>query len=237
MRAEEALETIYLDDYYHEVGIPALLLAQQDHARGVLTAEQRNALALVAHQMVQDLAAIAEAERILPEEAADLDEPAAPALDGTGFSVICLGGRSDLDDVAAAMLSQSMNSAGATASYHPHTDLSPQSMTALLTAQTDCIVLGFLDPAPSRASFLHIRWIKQLAPQLRVGSVIWQQPDQPGGAAISTQSLQQAMDIGADFAVTSIDAASKAAFTHAPSTPVAKIKRRFAQRPAGQKAV
>ena len=237
VRAEEALETIYLDDYYHEVGIPALLLAQQDHARGVLTAEQRNALALVAHQMVQDLAAIAEAERILPEEAADLDEPAAPALDGTGFSVICLGGRSDLDDVAAAMLSQSMNSAGATASYHPHTDLSPQSMTALLTAQTDCIVLGFLDPAPSRASFLHIRWIKQLAPQLRVGIVIWQQPDQPGGAAISAQSLQQAMDIGADFAVTSIDAASKAAFTRAPSTPVAKIKRRFAQRPAGQKAV
>ncbi len=230
VRAQEALETVYLDEYYRDVGIPALLIAQQDHARGVLTAEQRSALAQGAHQMVNDLAAIAEAERLMPDDPGDAEEPGPPGQTGAGFSVLCLGGRSDLDDVAAAMLSQTLSSDGADAIYHPHTDLSPQRLTPLIKPQTDCVILGFLDPAPSRASFLHIRWIKQLAPKLRVGIVIWQHPDHPASPDLTAQSLQQAIDIGADFAVTSIDAATKSAFTAAPSIPVAKIKRRIPQR-------
>jgi predicted PurR-regulated permease PerM len=45
-RAEDALEEVYVADYYQDVGIPALLLAQNDYDRGVLNQTQS---ATVAH--------------------------------------------------------------------------------------------------------------------------------------------------------------------------------------------
>lgn len=212
-QSEEALEDQYLAEYYQAVGIPALLIAQQDHARGVLTPDQQQRFGLLAQSMLADL---------LPVVADELAEDPAP-LAGTGFSMICLGGRSNLDDVAAAMLAQALQAEGGTVALAPQADLRLRSQP---TAGYDCAVISYLDPAPSRASLLHIRRLKQAAPHLRVGVVIWQMPGgttegvtSSGPVQVSEISLQQARDIGADFAVTTLDAALKASFQR--SAPVA----------------
>lgn len=234
LQAEEALETHYLHDYYRDVGIPALLIAQQDHARGVLTTEQQRRFAGAARTMVADLGAVLDDEvaewRVPPAgeasgvaAAPDTSTDPAPvaAAPGTGFRVLSIGGRSDLDDAAAAMLAQTLAAEGATVSQRLHEDLAPSRLNLLAIGEQDCVVLTFLDARPSRVSLLHVRRIKLAAPHLRVGVLIFAMPqgadDIPSLAhlapgAVDETTLQAARDIGADFVVKTLDAAMKAAF-------------------------
>lgn len=233
-QSEEALEDQYLAEYYQDVGIPALLIAQQDHARGVLTPDQQMHFGILAQAMVADLSPVV-IEELAEAQATTSEEP--PQIQGAAFSVICLGGRSNLDDVAAAMLVQTLQAEGATAIVAQHSDLATSQLRSLLTKEYQCVLINYLDPAPSRASFLHIRRIKQAAPHLRVGVVIWQMPGDPGAglasaalasvvtAQVSEQSLQQARDIGADFAVTNLDAAVKATFQTVAPVAIAPARR------------
>lgn len=258
-RAEEALENMYLAEYYRDVGIPALLMAQNDLARGVLTTEQEHRLADVALSMVDNLEGVVTEE--LDEQSgtevdqqkaakADADADAEPLpmarndrLDGEGYRVTCIGGRSRLDDIAAAMLSQAMAAEGATASRRAHTDLAPSQFRATAAGAADCLVLAFLDPSPSRASLLHIRRIKRAAPGIRVGVVIWQMPTALEEGAdltrrilpVSADKLKEAEDIGADFVVTNLEGAFAGAFT-ADAPRKAEPPERRRTRLVGQKA-
>jgi len=220
--AEEALEEAEIVDYYQSTLIPALLLAQDDRDRGVLTAEQEQRLAGVAMTVVQDLAAGIEAET------ADAGGDADDALPGVGLSIGVVGGRSAIDDVAAVVLAQALQIEGATARANPHGDLSPQRFAALQTTETDCLLLCFLDPSPTRASLLHLRRIKRAAPALRVGVVILAMPEslEKGAdemrsvAAVAAEKLAEAEDLGADFVATTLDAAMEAAWQRNPAKPV-----------------
>lgn len=252
-RAEEALETAFLRDYYRDVGIPALLIAQVDHARGVLTSDQRRRLADIAQEMVADLAPVVAEE--LDDIAASLADsgvapPAGadgrggnPDLPGQGYRILNIGGRGDLDDAAAAMVAQTFAAEGAVSEVRAHTDLAPSRFVSLQADDRDCILLTFLDPTLSRASLLHVRRIKVAAPHLRVGVLICQMPtsqdDAPDTVAavarVDAAILAQAMSIGADFAVTTLDDAIAAAFVS--DAPVALPKTRKPARARGPVAV
>src|SRR5690606_37274914 len=69
--AEEFLERKYLVDYYDTIGIPALLLAEQDRQRGVLRDEQRKRLAMTAQTLVTNLEDIADEEENEEDESED----------------------------------------------------------------------------------------------------------------------------------------------------------------------
>ncbi|MES2667634.1 MAG: AI-2E family transporter [Pseudomonadota bacterium] len=217
--AEEALEDMALADYYHLTVVPALLRAQDDRDRGVLTAEQEARVAEAATTMVDDLA------EVVTEE---LEEDANAPLPGAGFKVVLVAGRSGIDHVVARMLGQVMQIEGAEVRHNPHTDLTPSRLSALNAADADCMILCFLDPKPSRASLLHIRRIKRAAPQLRLGVLILAMPDEAGPtlegmkhvAPVSAERLREAEDIGADFAVTDLDSATEAAWLRQPPKPV-----------------
>lgn len=256
-RAEEALETMYLAEYYRDVGIPALLMAQNDLARGVLTPEQERRLADVALSMVDNLDDIVTEE--LDEQRSPATDPVKPGtsgaepppairngpLGGEGFRVTCIGGRSRLDDIAAAMLSQAMAAEGAVTARLSHSDLAPAQFRETTAGAKDCLILVFLDPVPSRASLLHIRRIKRAVPAVRVGVVIWQMPkalDIDTGLTrrilpVAPEKLTEAEEIGADFAVTDLETAVKGAFSTAPPRkvePPGKRRPRLTNRPAGR---
>ena len=256
-RAEEAMEEMYLAEYYRDVGIPALLLGQNDFERGVLTTAQEDRLALAAKRLVADLAPVVTEElddaakgRRLAKEAGmedaavrtgPTDAPAAPqaaepkvaipdtaALTGTGFKILSIGGRHKLDDVAAAMLAQTMAAEGAEATELSYMDMTATRFATVLATDADCVILNFLDAAPSRASLLHVRRIKRVAPHLRVGIVIWQMPkeliDQENPlqlhiAKVSQDKISEAEEIGSDFVATNVADALEAAFQHLPPKP------------------
>jgi predicted PurR-regulated permease PerM len=223
-RAEEALEDATLAEFYQTSAIPALLLAQDDRDRAVLTQVQETRLATTAAAMVEDLAAIAKIEEDEPEV-----QTSAP-----DWRVACMGGRWAIDDVSAAMLAQVVAAEGAQALAYSYADLSPARLENLQLDQTDCLIICFLDPTPSRASLLHIRRIKRLAPKLRVGVVIWDMPEdirasnesQRKVAQVPQSKLEDAAEFGADFAVTTLEEAIDAAFVTAAPIKVAAAPRK-----------
>lgn len=211
-RAEEALETQSPPEFYQSTTLPALILAQEDRDRGVLSPEQERKLATTGLTMLADIR-----ERI-----GAADDAAAKAR-----RILCLGGRWELDDVSAVLLAQSLSWQGAAAAPRSAADLMPGRLADLGLSDIDCLILCFLDPSPSRASLLHIRRLKRLRPDLRLGVAIWAMPsdlaaDFPATAPVDPGKLTEALDLGADFAGTTLHEVIDAALANelpAPPTP------------------
>jgi predicted PurR-regulated permease PerM len=230
-RAEEALETGYLADFHQEVGIPALLLAQNDYDRGVLSQAQEERIGGSATLLIDALDPVVADEL---EEAGAGKEP----LIGTGMQIMVSGGRSRLDDVAARMLGQALAAEGAIVTAVARGDLMAKAVIGTEVSGPSCLVLSFLDPNPTRASLLIVRRIKRAMPGLRVGIVIWHMPDALAGSSglhrapltAEGRALREAAEIGADFAVTSMEAAKAAAFADEGSKPLAAPQKRAPRR-------
>jgi hypothetical protein len=233
-RAEEALETQFLGEYYRDVGIPALLIAQNDHARGVLTHEQQAGLAAMASALVRDL------ESVVVQELDEVRATPGADLAGQGRRVLCIGGRSDLDDAAAAMVGQALAADGADVGLAQHGDLTASRFRVLDIAGHDCVLLTFLDGSPSRTSLLHIRRIKMATPKMRVGVLICEnrphasygQDPAAIGAGAQGAVLAEAIAIGADFAAGTLEDAMRGALDLSAATPLPTVKRQPRARPA-----
>ncbi len=212
LRAEEVLEDQYVADYHRDVGIPALLLAQSDYERGILSPEQEVRFADAAMQFLAELDPIVAEERAAADPRDDgdtADAAVAAGLPGEGYHLAVLGGRTRLDDISAQMLAQAGAADGASIDVLSHSDLTPSRFARIAATGAGCVILCFLDVAPSRASLLHIRRLKRAAPAMRVGLAVWQSSadHQADGMVrrVSEAKMAEIMAIGADFCAMSID--------------------------------
>ncbi len=190
--AEEMLEEKYLVDFYDKVAIPALLLGEQDRARGVMGDQQRQQVAASALTLVANLddsaqEEAAEEDELTATEDASTDAQKAAAgegkdaegedetelPDGTGMSVLCAGGRGELDDAAAAMLAQVLEVQGATVSKASFVDMEPAGIRRLELDAVDTVVVGFLNRDSVKHARFLVRRLKRARPALRVGIVFW----------------------------------------------------------------
>ncbi|MBD9596706.1 MULTISPECIES: AI-2E family transporter [unclassified Ensifer] len=215
--AEEMLEEMYLVEFYNTVAIPALLLAESDRMRGALTEEQGARVAESAGTLVANLEEIAvEEEDEDKSEDPDLEKTDEKLNDyelppGEGRSVLCLGGRSALDDVTAMMLVQVLRVQGADVIYFSHEALRPQKIKELPMEGRHAIVLTALDRESMRHAKFLVRRLKRLAPGARVGIVLWQDTDEHEPGKLIVEETQ------ADFVVSAItDAIREALSTEAP---------------------
>lgn len=239
LRAEEALEEDFIADYHRDVGIPALLLAQGDYERGALSQDQLTRFADTAEHLLTEL------DQVVVDElteavgansaSADVDDALAESiatsgLAGAGRRLVVLGGRTRLDDLAARMLAQAAQSEGAEVTILSHADLTPSRFGGVTGLDASCVLLNFLDTAPSRASLLHIRRLKRAAPQMRVGLVLWQASpglhDALPARQVSKEKLAEIMEIGADFHAKSMEEALALAFQDAPPRPATEPARK-----------
>ncbi|MER9947778.1 AI-2E family transporter [Mesorhizobium sp. M0047] len=244
--AEELLEEKYLVEFYDQVAIPALLLGEQDRVRGVMDDQQRRQVAASALTLVANL------DDSAHEEAAEEDEPASAGdgktaageetagegkeaeddiglPDGVGISVLCGGGRGELDDAAAAMLAQVLEVNGATVSKAGFADMEPASIRRLDLAAVDTVVVGFLNRDSVKHARFLVRRLKRARPALRVGIAFWSE----AGNDDSQAAAALAGDINADFVAHSIADAVRGALSSAP--PVAlklTAKRRLRRQPS-----
>lgn len=218
-RAEEALETFFLAEFHQDVTIPALLLAQSDFERGVLSQAQTERLAVSGLRLADVL------DVVVAEE---LDEAVAEDLPGRGLRIVVAGGRSQLDDVAARMLGQAIGAEGAEVTPVTRAEVMTLALPDADGAGPDCVLLSFLDPNPSRAALLVVRRIKRALPRTRVGVVIWDVPEdlarkdglQGSFGGPKGSALQMAQSVGADFAVTTMDEALREAFVKDAAKPL-----------------
>ncbi|TGQ64213.1 AI-2E family transporter [Mesorhizobium sp. M00.F.Ca.ET.186.01.1.1] len=240
--AEEMLEEKYLVEFYDKVAIPALLLGERDRVRGVMGDLQRrqvaaSALALVANldDDAKEEAAEDESPHVAGEagdhgDAAGEDEEA-DLPDGTGLSVLCAGGRGELDDAAAAMLAQVLGVQGATASKASFADIEPASIRGLDLQTIDTVVVGFLNRDSVKHARFLVRRLKRAKAALRVGIVFWSETGNDDKEA----AAKLAHDINADFVAHGMVDAVTGALSSEPPVALKVVAKRRRPRAAPRK--
>ncbi|TPM14027.1 AI-2E family transporter [Mesorhizobium sp. B2-3-6] len=246
--AEEMLEEKYLIEFHSTVAIPALLLGEQDRARGALTASQLANLAENARTLVANLNEIAaeeeeeEEDEHAEKEGASADpgeededqaEFAPDLPDGAGKSVLCIGGRGDLDDVAAAMLAQVISIEGADCVAASHRDLLPARIRKLPLEARDAVVVGFLNRESFKHAVFVVRRLRRLAPRARIGIALWHDThDKPREDAAGL-----AEQLEADFVAFNVVDCVTGALSNEEPRQVKKRKQRNLRRPRARQGV
>ena len=180
-KAEEFLKEKSLSSYFDEVALKGLQLAQIDAKRGTLDQARMTGIRDTITEFVSDLstqddaipdvaspttdAEAAAAVETVPEAAISSNLPVVqkarlPLSWQGNFPVLCVAGRTPLDEAAAVLFSQLSNAHGLAARVEPADSLSTTNIVRLDTAGVAIICLSYLDastPAHMRYSVRRLR--------------------------------------------------------------------------------
>jgi predicted PurR-regulated permease PerM len=188
----------YLADYYDKTAIPALALAQADHAAGLLSDYQTHRIANAAWTLTEELESVVEDELAqatdAPAEDAATSLVANGVLDGLDRRLAVMGAMTRLDEAAAQMLSQALRAEGAEV-----VTLAPRSALpqALGPMKPDAMILVSLDVAHMDKLGLQVRQLRRRLPGTKIGIAQWSGP----GEAASAPTTKN----GADFIATGME--------------------------------
>src|SRR5450432_2614629 len=180
-KAEEFLKERSLSSYYDEVALKGLQLAQADAERGALDPERLTKIREAVREFANDLSD--QDDRPPPKVSPTMDAEAAAALETVPDAaissnlpvvqkadlplnwqgeapVLCMAGRTPLDEAAAALFAQLSNAHGLAARVQPADALSTANIVRLETAGVAMVCLSYLDassPAHMRYSVRRLR--------------------------------------------------------------------------------
>ena len=152
-RAEEFLKSHPILTYYDEVAIPALSMFEHDRARGVLTDERRMLVAAAALTLVDNLSEHEDADA---SEATETSEGQLSRTDPAlalnvvptwkDRRVLCVGGRGNLDDVAAAILAQLLERCGIGTRVASFQAIATGTYATLDLSGIEVVCLSYMNP-------------------------------------------------------------------------------------------
>jgi predicted PurR-regulated permease PerM len=209
LQAEQFLKNAPLADYYDQVAIKGLALAQFDVNRGTLKHEQRVQLKEAVDEIIEDLS---EHNDVLPPAVQDggatPGELPAPAEDDIALgwrenAVICIAGRGSLDEAVAAMLAQLLKKQGIGARVVPSNAVSVGKIMQLDVTGVQMACLSFLEAGGLTSARYLVRRLRRKLPHGSILVGFWTLNDeqikgrnalQETGADLIVTSLRQAVD-------------------------------------------
>ncbi|KQO71930.1 hypothetical protein ASG63_09240 [Methylobacterium sp. Leaf94] len=213
--ADLILKTCSLTAYYDEVVVRGLELAARDAARGVLTTEQKNDIRASVGGLIEEMADRDDL-RGDTEAKADPDAPRPDPVpeawrpDGT---VLCVAGRSFVDEAACAILAQLLAKRGIGTRVVPFADVARARIDAFDPgpAKLVCIVSMAISGEPTHLRRLADRLHRKLPGACFVLG-LWQADD----ASLDEATRRRAVE--ADIHVSSLKAAVEAVVAAAHGT-------------------
>jgi predicted PurR-regulated permease PerM/GAF domain-containing protein len=197
---EEAVEIAedYVDEwssceFYDNVAIPALRLAENDRQRNTTDTNYRRLVADTAIFVVREI------EDHVQEKAALEESHPAPEHP----SVLCLAGRTELDHAAAEMIAQVLQERGFGAKVLPPIAVAQGALGQLELHGIDAICLSYFHPQPQVFARYVFRRVRRRAPHLKLVVCCWnlmagaEQPEelkQQTAADAALASLQACVD-------------------------------------------
>jgi predicted PurR-regulated permease PerM len=202
-QAEDILKEKSLAEYYDEVAIGGLALAQLDVNRGVIEHDRRVQIKQAVLGVIDDLADHVHAAPSKEEaaEAAEkiLDHPEdAIAEAGSGTVVMCIGGRGSLDEAAAAMLVQLLQQQKVAARLVPGDAVTAESIFRLDVTDMNVICLSYLAPGNFTNARYLVRRLRRKLPSVQIIVGFWTLSDD------EARQVQALRETGADVVVTSL---------------------------------
>ena len=212
-QAEQFLKTNSLIDYYDEVALPALLMAQVDLRRGVLDEPRQRRIKETIDEVIEDLSDHVDR----PPAAAPASEPfaletsggpslptIAPSLSPSLAAIVaaplpdlpradlttnresekpilCLAGRSFLDEAAAALFAQILEKHGMGAKVGPAGALTAGRISSLSAEGVRLVCLSYFDADLSTAGArFAVRRLRRRLGEVKILAGFWQ--SDPGQA-------------------------------------------------------
>jgi predicted PurR-regulated permease PerM len=206
-KAEEFLKERPLSTYYDEVALPGLKLAQNDVARGALDRAQVDKIKAAVLELVDDLAEQGDGKTPAdktthdPEAAAAVEavDKAGPDLaivkrEGLGpewqaeAPVLCVAGRSPLDEAAAAMLAQLLKQYGLGARVEGADAVATMNILRLETSGVAMVCLSYLDAGSAAHMRYTIRRMRRRLPAAQILLAPWKADAEVATLRAATQA-------------------------------------------------
>jgi len=169
--------------FYSEAALPVLRMASSDHA-SVATAEHRHRVVVGMNALIDEL----------QDEYAAVPPGAAP-------QVACIGGKWEIDTMAARMLSHALSLDGQDAACHAAGSVDAQYIAELQLDHIQCVCLSYFSPAPQVQARHFCRRLRRRWPDVKIVLGLWNM------GADFTPDEKAAQTLGADAVVTSLDEA------------------------------
>src|SRR5271170_692390 len=204
-QAEILLKEMSLLDYYEEVALPALALAQVDASRGVLESSRQVEVCASVERVVDDLSDHVDAkddgDSAASEPALAIGDPSPEpetVLHGVR-SVLCVGGRTALDQAACAILVQLLSRANVATRIAGPEALTTRGIFDLSGEGVDAICISYLDHQRVAAIRFAVRRLRRKFPKIPIGVCLWGSAELPAKdeaahADVTASSLRQAID-------------------------------------------
>jgi hypothetical protein len=179
-QAEEFIKERPLADYFDEVALEALLMAQADVRRGALDAGRQVKIRETIDELVEDL----QDDASDPGRAAEGEEGRAERDQPSVMSVICIGGRTPLDEAAGALFAHLLRREERIAPrVEPASALSPAGLLRLDAAEANVICLSYLDSEAGHAQVRYgVRRVRRRFPHAVILTCFWTVDEAPGRA-------------------------------------------------------
>jgi hypothetical protein len=202
-QAERFLQTNSLIDYYDEVALPALLMAQVDLRRGVLDEPRQRRIKETVDEVIEDLSDHVDpppaaapapepfalemsggssppswASSLSPSLAAIVEAPL-PDLPRAGREsekpILCMAGRSFLDEAAAAFFVQILEKHGMGAKVGPAGALTAGRISSLSAEGVRLVCLSYFDADLSTAGArFAVRRLRRRLGEVKILACFWQ---------------------------------------------------------------
>ena len=203
---EQAVEIAesYVDEhshreFYDQVAIPALRLAENDRQRNMGDTNYKRTISEGMIAVVREVAGHLDQRR--KNENIDHSERVPRAL---GKPDLCIGGRTDLDCAAAEMVAQVVAGGGITSRVLPPIAISQNGIGQLDLAGVEVVCLSYLAPEPQTFARFVCRRLKRRAAHIKTIVCLWN----PSAALLQSADLKD--QLGADAVVFSVgDAAAQ----------------------------
>jgi hypothetical protein len=176
-QAEEFIKERPLADYFDEIALEALLMAQADVKRGALEEQRQAKIRETIGELVEDL----QDDEPAPAEREEAEARQAAPVE---LSVVCIGGRTPLDEAAAALFAHLLHTdEGITARVEPAHALTPAGLLRLEAAEADVICLSYLDSEAGHAQVRYgVRRVRRRFPRATILTCFWTADEGPGRA-------------------------------------------------------
>ena len=172
--AQDYLQQHSLLEFYEQVVIPALILAEQDRERGVLDEDKQRHIWQNIRELVEDLADHKDAtDRTASEKDAPASEEKRSFPEPEHLSVLCIPARNEADEIAAMILAQLLHRRGVGAKPLSATTLTGEHLEELKENGLDLVCVSKVAAPGIRAVRYLCKRLRNNFPNLKIIVGLW----------------------------------------------------------------
>jgi predicted PurR-regulated permease PerM len=186
--AEAEVATSSLPEFHDNIALAALRLAESARKSGS-SIQDRQKVADGMRMLVEELRVILDRRQDGKQGGGELDVP----LQAEGAAILCIGGRSALDTVAALLLAHLLESQGLHTRLLPATAVTLDAIGSLDLTGVRVVCLSYLSPRPRTYARFVVRRLKARSPGLKVILGAWNPEVDNNGSDLAAETGADAL--------------------------------------------